>query len=99
MFSWWPGNEQTNAPLAMLSYTPHTAYVLPNRLLISRSSNRRTAVNVATMSLAGIIAHIVVHDDLARNDVGLGRFDLGLHVGGDQLFIVLVERPVDAPLF
>src|SRR5215216_3282707 len=49
-------------------------------------------------SLAGVVAHVVVDGDLARNDVGLGRIDLALHLRRHQLLVVLVERPVDAAL-
>src|SRR5690349_15259545 len=44
---------------------------------------------------AGVVAHVVVHLDLAGDDVGLGLVDLGLHLGSDQFLVVLVERPVD----
>src|SRR5580692_1041984 len=40
--------------------------------------------------------HVVLHLDLAGNDIGLCLFHLGLHVGGDQLLVVLIDRPIDA---
>src|ERR1041384_8638355 len=83
------------APLSMASDTPRTACTLPNDLSISTSSIAGTPATSGTGSLAGVVAHVVVHDDLARNDVGLGLLDLGLHLRRDQLFVVLIERPVD----
>src|SRR5258708_38970401 len=84
------------APLSMASDTPRTACTLPNDLSIARSSIAGMPATSGTGSLAGVVAHIVVDDDLARDDVGLGGLDLGLHLGRDQLLVVLVERPVDA---
>src|SRR6266851_2671399 len=84
------------APLSMASDTPRTACTLPNDLSIVTSSIAGTPATSGTGSLAGVVAHIVVDDDLARDDVGLGSLDLGLHLRRDQLLVVLVERPVDA---
>src|SRR5215475_5306706 len=84
------------SPLPMASDTPRTACTLPNDLSIATSSIAGTPANSGTGSLAGVVAHVVVNDDLARDDVGLGLLDLGLHLRRDQLLVVLVERPVDA---
>src|SRR5260370_2333826 len=84
------------APLSMASDTPRTACTLPNDLSIATSSIAGTACLSGTGSLAGVVAHIVVDGDLARDDVGLGGVDLGLHLRRAQLLVVLVERPVDA---
>src|SRR5437588_3806073 len=84
------------APFAMASDTLRTACTLPNDLSIAKSSIAGTPATSGTGSLAGVVAHIVVDDDLARDDVGLGSFDLGLHLRRDQLLVVLVESPVDA---
>src|SRR5260370_5213803 len=84
------------APLSMASDTPRTACTLPNDLSIATSSIAGTAATSGTGSLAGVVAHVIVDDDLARDDVGLGGLDLGLHLRRDQLLVVLVERPVDA---
>src|SRR5690349_1716362 len=82
--------------LPMASETPRTACTLPNDLSIATSSIAGTPATSGTGSLAGVVAHIVVDDDLARDDVGLGLLDLGLHLRRDQLLVVLIERPVDA---
>src|SRR5947207_13517390 len=84
------------AALPMASDTPRTACTLPNDLSIATSSIAGTPASCGTGSLAGVVAHVVVDDDLARDDVGLGLLDRGLHLRRDQLFVVLVERPVDA---
>src|SRR5258708_23262924 len=84
------------APFSMTSDTPRTACTLPNLLSIPRSSIAGAAVIAGTTSLAGVVAHVVDDDDLARDDVGLGRVDLGLHLRRDQLLVILIERPVDA---
>src|SRR4029077_6095542 len=84
------------APLSMASNTPRTACTLPNDLSIATSSIAGTPATSGTGSLAGVVAHIVVDDDLARDDVRLCGLDLGLHLRRDQLFVVLVERPIDA---
>src|SRR4051812_6831182 len=34
--------------------------------------------------------------DLARDDIGLGRVQLRLHLGRDQLPVVFIERVIDA---
>src|SRR5215469_11843160 len=83
------------APLSMASDTPRTACTLPKDLSIATSSIAGTPAISGTGSLAGVVAHVVVDDDLARNDVGLGLLDLGLHLRRDQLLVVLVVRPVD----
>src|ERR1700741_2520097 len=83
------------APLSMASDTPRTACMLPNALSIATSSIAGTPAISGTGSLAGVVAHVVVDDDLARDDVGLGLLDLGLHLRRDQLFVGLVERPID----
>src|SRR5471032_1745517 len=85
-------------PLSMASDTPRTACTLPNDLSIEESSIAFTTFTFLWSSLAGVVAHIVDDGDLAGDDVGLGGLDLGLHVGGDQLVVVLVDRPVDAAL-
>src|SRR5882672_12963375 len=82
--------------LPMASDTPRTACTVPNDLSIATSSIAGTPATSGTGSLAGVVAHVVVDDDLARDDVGLGGFHLGLHLGRDQLLVVLVERPIDA---
>src|ERR1700757_793575 len=82
--------------LPMASDTPRTACTPPNDLSIATSSIAGTPATSGTGSLAGVVAHVVVDDDLARDDVGLGGLDLGLHLRRDQLLVVLVERPVDA---
>src|SRR5436190_21781598 len=84
------------AAWSMASDTPRTACTLPNDLLIATSSIAGTACLSGTGSLAGVVAHVVVDDDLAGDDVGLGGIDLGLHFRRDQFFVVLIERPVDA---
>src|SRR5205807_6688865 len=84
------------AALPMASDTPRTACTLPNDLSIATSSIAGTPASCGTGSLAGVVAHVVMDDDLARDDVGFGLFDLGFHLRRDQLFVVLVERPVDA---
>src|SRR5262249_16699485 len=86
------------SPLPMASDTPRTACTLPNDLSIATSSIAGTPATSGTGSLAGVVAHVIVDDDLARDDVGLGLLDLGLHLRRDQLLVVLVERPVDAAL-
>src|SRR5690242_8435730 len=43
-----------------------------------------------------LFRHVVGDLDLAGDDVGARRVDLGLHVRADQLGIVLVERVADA---
>src|SRR5262245_7043581 len=83
------------AALPMASETPRTACTLPNDLSIPASSIAGTPATSGTGSLAGVVAHVVVDDDLARDDVRLGLFDLGLHLRRNQLLVVLVERPVD----
>src|SRR5215831_373542 len=45
---------------------------------------------------AGVVRRVVVHLDLAGDDVLLRVVDLGLHIGRDQRLVVVVERPVDA---
>src|SRR5258708_38612740 len=47
---------------------------------------------------AGGLGHVVDDLDLAGDDVGLRLVDLLLHLGADQLFVVAVERVVDAVL-
>src|SRR5262249_18149576 len=84
------------APLSMASDTPRTACTLPNDLSIATSSIAGTPASCATGLLAGVVAHVVVNDDLARDDIGLGLLDLGLHLRRDQLLVELIERPVDA---
>src|SRR5512143_2535382 len=81
------------APFSIDSDTPRTACTLPNDLSIFSSS---IAPVTCKRSLAAVVGHVVDDVDLAGDDVGLGRFDLGLHLGRDQLLVVLVERPVDA---
>src|SRR4249919_1299022 len=83
------------APFSMRSDTPRTACTLPNDFWMPWSSIAAAASITGSTSLAGIVAHVVVDDDLARHDVGLGGVDLGLHFRRDQLLVVLVERPVD----
>src|SRR5258708_36372682 len=83
------------APLRIASDTPRTACTAQNDLWMPESSvAAATAIRVS--SLAGVVAHVGVDNDLARDDVGLGCVDLGLHLGCHQLLVVLVERPVDA---
>src|SRR5258708_8365562 len=84
------------APLSMASDTPRTACTLPNDLSIATSSIAGTPATSGTGRLAGVFAHVVVNDDLARDDVGLGLLDLGFHLRRDQLLVVLVERPIAA---
>src|SRR5215470_890706 len=65
-----------------------------------RLSNASRTLDLAPPDLASILAvvvgHVVVDDDLAGNDVGLGLLDLGLHLRRDQFLIILVVGPVDA---
>src|SRR5258707_14954830 len=82
------------APFLIASDTPRTACTAPNDLWMPESSIA-AATAISAASLAGVVAHVIVDDDLARDDVGLGRVDLGLHLGRHQLLVVLVERPVD----
>ena len=42
------------------------------------------------------VRHVVVNLDGARLDVGVSLLDGGLHLGGDQRLVVVVERPADA---
>src|SRR5215471_13891099 len=81
------------APFSIASDTPRTACTLPNDLSIATSSIAGTPAFSGTGSLAGVVAHVVVDDDLAGDDVGLGGLDLGLGLGADQLLVVLVKRP------
>src|SRR3546814_19799478 len=45
---------------------------------------------------AAIVGGVVVDRQLAGPDVGRGLLDLGLHLFGDEVLVVLVERPADA---
>src|SRR3954454_4818385 len=93
-------------PRATASDTPLLACTGPNDLSIDRSSmagavtsRGETSIRMGTTARsidAGVVAHVIVHLDLAGNDIGLGLIDLRLHLRADQLLIVLVERPVDA---
>src|SRR5882762_6555728 len=47
---------------------------------------------------AALRRRVVDHLDLAADDVLLGLVDLGLHLGGDQRLVVVVERPADPVL-
>src|SRR5262249_22192319 len=84
------------AALSMASDTPRTACTLPNDLSIATSSIAGTPATSGTASLAGVVAHVIVDNDLARDDVGFGLLDLGLHLRRHQLLVVLVKSPVDA---
>src|SRR5690348_3567844 len=85
-------------PRGTVSETLRFACTGPNDLSIARSSiaGGAPAVIGGRSESALIVAHVVVHLDLAGDDVGLGLLDLGLHFGCDELLVVLVERPVDA---
>src|SRR5258706_1251247 len=48
--------------------------------------------------LASVVRHVVGHLDLAGDDIGFRLVDLLLHLGGDELGVVLVEGVVDAVL-
>src|SRR5581483_6385085 len=82
-------------PCAMLSDMLRLARTAPNDLSIDRSSIAAAAPAGASVGMsvrsrsigAGVVAHVVVHLDLARDDVSLGLIDLGLHLRGDQFFI------------
>ena len=85
--------------------TSRLACTGPNDLSIDAQFDGRAVAAVGFASViasardqygAGVVAHVVVHLDLAGDDVGLGLLDLRLHLGRDQLLVVLVERPVDA---
>ena len=45
-----------------------------------------------------LVGHVVVHLDRAGDDVGGGLVGGGLHLGGDQRLVVVVERVADAVL-
>src|SRR5260370_16264090 len=77
------------APFSMASDTPRTACTVPNDLSIATSSIAGTACLSGTGSLAGVVAHIVMDDDLARNDFGLAAVDLGLHLRPHHLLVLL----------
>src|SRR5690606_6859098 len=47
---------------------------------------------VTSDARAGAVRHVVVDCDLARDDLRLQFFDLGSHIGGDQVLVVLVDR-------
>src|SRR5688572_30110908 len=98
-------------PLAMVRLTFLLARTGPNDLSIPRNSiaagrvpadgdcalpTCSAAIPEAGSIRAGVIGHVVVHRDLAGDDVGLGSLDLRLHVVGDQRLVVLVERPIHA---
>src|SRR3981189_567819 len=86
------------APFSMRSDTPRTACTVPNDFWMPWSSIATAASITGWTSLARIVAHVIVDDDLARLDVGLGGVDLGLHWRPETLLVVLVERPVDPAL-
>src|SRR5258706_3389419 len=46
--------------------------------------------------LAGVVGGVIMHLDLAGDDIGLGLIDLGLDLRRQQLFIVLVIGIIDA---
>src|SRR3569832_324190 len=98
-------------PRATVIDTARLAWTVPNDLSIDLSSMAGGAFrsggigaglgrrhDVYDLVGAGVVAHVVAHLDLAGDDVGLGLVELGLHLGREQLFVVLVERPVDAAL-
>src|SRR5262245_28779840 len=87
-----------SAHVLIASDTPRTACTLANDLSIARSSIAGTPAYAGTGSLADVVAHVIVDDDLAGDDVGFGGLDLGLHLGRDELLVVLVERPVHTAL-
>src|SRR5262245_37924293 len=83
-------------PAATARSTPSLACTAPKRLRMPRSATAGAAIAVTERSeLAGVVGHVVGDLDLAGDDVGLGRVDLALHVGADQLGVVLVHRVVD----
>src|SRR5919198_4944544 len=97
-------------PLAMVKSTFLLACTAPNDLSMPRNSiaagrvaadgdDASSTCSGAIRSVrAGVIAHVVVHLDLAGDDVGARGLHLRLHVVGDQRLVVVVERPVDALL-
>src|SRR5262245_8404040 len=56
----------------------------------------RQTSTILLSEFARVVGHVVGNLDLARDDVGLGRIDLGLHRRIDELRVVLVERVIDA---
>src|SRR6516162_6755966 len=78
-----------------INYTPH-----PEER--PEGAPRRTrAATAASLSSrrAGVGFHVVLHLYFAVDDILLSLLDLGLHFRGDQIFVVLVDGPVDAAFF
>src|SRR5581483_2492115 len=59
---------------------------------------RRPPPLILPSVFALVVGHVVRNRDLAGDDVCLRLVDLGLHVRGDELLVVLVIGPVDPAL-
>src|ERR1700677_3940874 len=83
--------------------TSRFACTAPNRLSMPRSSSAgpRDPTGAWCAALAGstVLGRLVLGDgDRSGDDVGLGLVEAPLHLRGDQLPVVLVQRIVDPVL-
>src|SRR6516162_696888 len=68
----------------------------PSGILLRLSGSATAAALSRASGGTAVGFHVVLYFDLASNDVRLCLLHLGLHFRGDQLLVVLIERPVDA---
>src|SRR5262245_45237233 len=96
-------------PRRTLSDTARLAWTAPNRLSMPISSIAGASAADAVIApapsglppslhRAGIAGAVVDHLELPGDDVGARGVDRLLHVGGDQLAVVRVDRHADAVL-
>src|ERR1700750_3101562 len=78
----------TMLPAGIAMLTPRLACTGPKLFAMPRSSR--------ASAIAAPVAFVVMHLQLAGNDVGLGLVDPGFHLRGDELAVVLVIGPIDA---
>src|SRR3982750_114803 len=81
------------------SLTRRVPFITCETVVNETPARAATCLMVLNRSLpAGRIRHVVGHLDLAGDDVCFGGIDLLLHVGRNELLVVLVEGIVDAVL-
>src|SRR5262245_27776451 len=86
-------------PAAMVNETSRLACTAPNDLSMPRSSMNGTGgLALMTDALSGLLRHVIRDLDLARDDVGARLPETLLHLGGDELAVVVVERPAHPAL-